>query len=281
MDGRILVLGGTGLLGRPVALRLRADGRSVRVLSRDPRRARDALGPGIEVVPGDATVPEVLLGAVDGCRAVHVSVSGPADRAATERLARMALEAGVERISYVSGSTVCEANAWFPMIRDKVEAEAAVRDSGVAWTVFRPTWPFETLARFVRGGRATVIGRHPTPYHWFAAADLGRMVSTSLGLEEAVGRTLWIHGPQAITMHDAMERYRAAVHPEIPAIASMPIWAARIVGTVTRSDMLRFAAALMAYFDRVGEPGDPSEADRILGAPSTTLDDWLKLQRAA
>jgi len=51
---------------------------------------------------------------------------------------------------------------------------------------------------------------------------------------------------------------------------------ARFLGVVTRNPMLRFAGELMAYFDRVGELGDPSEADRLLGAPTTTLDTWIR-----
>jgi nucleoside-diphosphate-sugar epimerase len=55
-ERRILVLGGTGLLGAPVARRLRADGFAVRVLSRDPEKARRMFGPSIEVVAGDAGI---------------------------------------------------------------------------------------------------------------------------------------------------------------------------------------------------------------------------------
>jgi hypothetical protein len=37
---------------------------------------------------------------------------------------------------------------------------------------------------------------------------------------------------------------------------------------------------MMAYFEKVGEPGDPSEANKVLGAPATTLDEWIDLRRA-
>ena len=32
---------------------------------------------------------------------------------------------------------------------------------------------------------------------------------------------------------------------------------------------------MMAYFKKAGEPGDPAEANRLLGAPITTLDEWM------
>jgi hypothetical protein len=35
----------------------------------------------------------------------------------------------------------------------------------------------------------------------------------------------------------------------------------------------------MAYFDKVGELGDPTEANQLLGAPTTTLDAWIEQRR--
>lgn len=32
----------------------------------------------------------------------------------------------------------------------------------------------------------------------------------------------------------------------------------------------------MAYFDKVGEMDDPTEANDLLGAPTTTLAEWIK-----
>ncbi|MBE0593332.1 MAG: hypothetical protein IH616_13120 [Gemmatimonadales bacterium] len=101
------------------------------------------------------------------------------------------------------------------------------------------------------------------------------MVSSAYGMDEAAGKRLYVHGPEAITMHEALDRYRAALHPEIASVSRLPTWLGRLLGVVTRNDMLKFASALMAYFDRVGEPGDPTEANRLLGAPTTTLDAWL------
>jgi uncharacterized protein YbjT (DUF2867 family) len=279
MEHVICVLGGTGLLGVPVVRRLRSDGFRVRVLTRGPDEARRVLDPSIEIAAGDATDPTVLRSALEGCHAVHISIAGSAERPVTEAVAALADDVGLDRVGYVSGSTVDEKNRWFPMVDAKLRAEQAVAGCGVPWTVFRPTWPFETLARFVRDGRATVIGRNPTPYHWFAAADHARMVSTAYRLEEAAGRVFYIHGPEAMPIHEAVDRYREALHPEIASTGTMPTWMARALATVTRNQRLRFAADLMAYFDRVGEPGDPADANRLLGTPTTTMSDWLAGQR--
>ncbi len=291
MEPRILVLGGTGLLGEPVVRRLRADGLPVRLLTRDLGKASQPFGSAddatlrpapdappdaaLEVMEGDAMDPADLRQGLKGCRSVHISIAGPAERVSVELVASLAPEFGLSRIGYVSGSTVDERNRWFPMVEQKLLSEHALRHSGVPWTIFRPTWPFETLARFVRDGRAAMIGKHPTPYHWFAADDFARMVSAAYQSEATAGKCLFIHGPQAIRMHEALDRYRAALHPDIASVSTMPTWLGKLIGTLTRNPMLKFASELMAYFDRVGELGDPTEADRLLGAPTTTLDEWL------
>lgn len=279
-ERRVLVLGGTGLLGAPVSRRLRADGFAVRLVTRNPEQARRTLGPSFEIMTGDVGDPESLRSAFADCWGVHVSIAGPLEQRSAEAAATLARDHGLSRISYVSGSTVDERNRWFPMVDQKLQAERAVEGSGVLWTVFRPTWPFETLARFVRSGRATVIGKHLRPYHWFAVDDFARMVSGAFATDRAAGTRLYIHGPEAITMYHALDRYRAALHPEIASVSTLPTWLGRLLAAVTRNEMLGFASALMAYFDRVEELGDPTEANRLLGAPTTTLDAWLDARKA-
>lgn len=278
---RILVLGATGLLGLPTARRLRTDGFAVRALARHPDQARTVLGPDIDIVAGDATDPATVETALDGCEAVHLSVSGPADLPSAQTVADLAFRHGLSRISYLSGATVAESNRWFPMIEAKLDAEAALQASGVPVTVLCPTWPFEQLPRFIRDGRAVVIGQQPTPLHWYAADDLARMVSAAHQRPEAAGTRLSIHGPQALTMPDALERYRKARHPDVPPVQVLPLDVARQLAVSTADPALGYMTEMMAYFDQAGEGGDPTLANQILGAPTTTLEDWLDTQAAS
>jgi uncharacterized protein YbjT (DUF2867 family) len=277
----VLVLGGTGMLGAPVARRLAADGFLVRLLARDSEKARGIFGDaGFEIVAGDVTHLGDLERALEGCSGVHISVGGPVDQLSAENVAALAPKLGTERITYVSGSTVLEQNRWFPMIEQKLLAERAIKESGVSYTVFCPTWPMEQLPRFVLGGRATVIGAQLPPWHWFAAEDMGRMVSTAYQRKEAANTRLFVHGPEGVTPKAALERYCQAFHPEIESVSVMPIDVARAAADSSGNDMLRFFAELMAYFKKVGEPGDPTQANELLGAPTTTLDAWIERRKA-
>ena len=276
MEKRILVLGGTGLLGKPTADQLKADGFQVRILARDVEKARNMFEEGFEIVQGDVSDLASLERAMTGCHGVHISVGGPVDQVSAENVAALAPKLGIERITYISGATVAEKNRWFPMVAQKLNAEKAIRDSGVPYTIFCPTWPMEQIVRFARGGKPSLIGKQPLLVHFFAAQDLARVISKSYRLAEAPNKRFYIYGPEAMTMKTALERYCARFHPEVEKISVMPIWLAKLLGTLTGNEMLKFASGLMGYFDKAPETGDPSEANQILGAPGTTLDAWME-----
>ena len=277
---KILVLGGTGMLGGPVARRLKADGFEVRLLARDPEKARAIYGDLFEIVAGDVTDSSSLERGLAGCDGAHISIGGPVDRLSAENVAALAPRLGLARITYISGATASEENRWFPMTAQKLEAEKAIRECGVPYTLFCPTWPMEQLPRLARGGQPLLIGDRLSLNHWFAADDLGRMVSTAYRLEEAANKRLFVHGPEAMTMKEALERYCRAFHPHVESVSVMPVDTARAIARSTGNQQLGFFAELMAYFDQVGEMGDPSEANQLLGAPATTLDAWIEQGKA-
>ena len=286
MMNRILVLGGTGMLGAPVVRRLQADGFRVRLLARDPEKAGEMFEE-LEILPGDVTDVSSLERAMEDCSGVHVSVGGPVDQLSAENVAALAPGLGLARITYVSGATVCEENGWFPMTAQKLAAEEAIQACGVPYTIFCPTWPMEQLPRFARGGQPMLIGNQPTPLHWFAAGDMARMVSAAYAeaahseTEAAANKKLYVYGPEAITMLEALERYCRVVHPEVDSVPVMPNDAAQASAEATGNQMLGFFAGLMAYFEKAGEPGDPTEANQLLGAPATTLDAWIERQQSS
>ena len=117
--------------------------------------------------------------ALDRCYGVHISLPTEVEQQVAETVAKVAPRHGVERISYISGATVAEEHRWVPIANRKFLAEQAIRASGIPYTIFCPTWVMEILPMFVNQGRAAVFGKQPYPYHWVAAADIARMVSTA------------------------------------------------------------------------------------------------------
>lgn len=275
MSRRILVVGGTGKIGARVCERLVEAGFEVRVPTRDASAARGRIEPPVELVEGDVADAAFVARVMEGCRHVHVTLSGPREPAIVRNVATAAREQGICHLSYVSGATVREGHRWFSMIANKLEGEAAVQACGARYTIFRPTWFMESLPLFVRDGKAMMLGKQASAVHPVAATDFGRMVARAHYEGLGQGEALWVHGPEAMTLPEALERYRASKHPEIPGVRTTPTWILRAIGWLTRNPELTFVARMMSYFDQVGEEGDPARANQLLGAPEMTLSRWL------
>ena len=280
MTKTILVIGGSGMLGQPVSRSLKESGFGVRIMTRDLQKARKVFDNSFEVTAGDPLDTGCLEEALQGCYGAHISLPTEVEQQVVEAVTRLAAKRGVERISYISGATVAEENRWFPMIDRKFIAEKAIRESGIPYAIFCPTWVMEILPRFVNQGRAAVFGKQPCPYHWVAADDIARMVSSAYGLEEAANRRFIVHGPEAISMQEALRRYCAVYHPEIKSVSSMPFWLVKLLATLTKDPGLKGAGELMYYFEKVGEGSNLPEANGILPAPTTTLDHWLQMKKS-
>jgi nucleoside-diphosphate-sugar epimerase len=67
---RVLVTGGTGLIGGNVCRILRERGTEVRALVRNPAEASELAALGVELATGDITAPDTVRPAMDGCGSV-------------------------------------------------------------------------------------------------------------------------------------------------------------------------------------------------------------------
>ncbi len=274
----VLVIGATGMLGVPVVKRLSADGLSVKVAGRSAARLAQTF-PGLPSVAMDVEDLASVARALEGCSAVHLNLSGGGDpwheARGAQNVARAAKTMGLSRITLISGASVCAENAWFDGTRAKLAAEEAVRSCGVPHTIFKPTWFMESLPRFVQGRRATVIGRQPLPIHWVAAEDYARMVSKAFVTPLAANKSLYVFGPEPATMEEALSRYCAVASPGTRVVHA-PHSLMWLVATLGRKKELRASLPFFWYCESVGETADPTEANRILGAPTLTLEEWAR-----
>jgi hypothetical protein len=88
-----------------------------------------------------------------------------------------------------------------------------------------------------------------------------------------------VRGPEAITIPDALRLYCSLVEPG-KRVVSMPLGLMSVVDALFMHGQLRSTLQLMRVMQRVGERGDPSVANEVLGAPTTTLRQWCEERRA-
>ncbi len=219
----VLVAGGTGFIGRAVVSGLRREGHEVRVLTRGSRGGNPFVHDrGVTLVTGDVRDAGSLTDAMQGVDTIVGAVQFPGhpvevprkdltydeyDRKGTENLVSAGKKAGVTRFVYLSGAGVGQGKTeeWF-VAKDK--AEAAVRGSGMSWTIIRPSWVYgprdRSLNRFASFARMlpfvplTGSGKNRVrPVH---VDDVATVVALALKLPAAENQVFEVGGPQLLSM---------------------------------------------------------------------------------
>ena len=265
------------MLAGPVIRKLEEAGFELRLFSRsvNPSMFENEY----EMVQGDLFQPADLEKAVQGCDAIHITISTSDDVKATEAILNVAKNNGIKRISMISGCTVAEENRWFSFIDQKFRSEQLIRQSGIPYYIFRPTWFFESLGMLVRNGKATILGKQTERYHWVAADDLGKMVANAYQREGTENGIHYVYGPEQYTMKEILEIYCKELHPEIEKISEAPIPMLKLIAFLTGNKQLKFAASLFSYFEKVKEPVIPDEDLDKLGKAETDFATWIKAKK--
>ena len=221
----ILLLGGTGFVGRALIDRLTRDGHYLRVMSRRRERHRDLLVfPTVHVVDGDArdaralerelrdmqadaviNLVGVLNASAAGFEAAHVTIP--------RAVVQAAQAVGVRRVLHMSALNAAPA-APSEYLRSKARGEAVVEQSGLDWTILRPNVIFgrhdSFLNRFARLLRL-VPGPFPLacPQAQLQPVFVGDVVESfayALRHRATVGQRYDLCGPRAYTL-EALVRY--------------------------------------------------------------------------
>ena len=201
----ILVTGATGFIGRSLIRHLFEARREVRVLIRpSPRSPRLPTGVPVEVAVVSlsderairAALKDVdtifhLAGAESQGRDANLLV---VDMRGTDNLARMAVDAGVERMVYLSHLGASRSSA-YPLFKAKGIAEEHIRRSGVPHTIFRSSIVFGQEDHFTTS-LAYVLRASPGI---FPLPGGGRSMLQPLWVEDLVNVMIWsLDNPETI-----------------------------------------------------------------------------------
>lgn len=286
MTQPVLVLGATGNHGQPVARQLRQDGFDVRVFTRSRAKAETIFGDTFSIFEGKINDDDSLRPALAGCYGVHINLRalikhGQSDDAVvhqgTVNILRLAREAGVQRVTFLSFLFATPELSSFPHIKAKLDAEAAVRASGIPYAIFAPSFFMEN-ARHMAPGKRLFLGKAPHSFRYVCAADYARMVSRVYQLPEAPNKRFEIYGPESISGDEAVRTYCAIVRPET-RVHFFPHWLAELYLKLADKPMLQHGMKMARIYRRMGEPGDPGQADTSLGRATTTHREWCESER--
>ncbi len=191
----ILVTGATGNIGSELTRTLAARGEAVRVLARKPGQA--AFPAGVQAAMGDLEDPGSLTPALDGADQVFL-LGG----FATPDVLRRIRAAGAGHVVLLTSRCVIGGNPQNAVTRMWLDAEAAVRDSGVDWTILRPSGFQSNALRWLPQLREGDVVRAPWPAVPIAAidpADIAAVASAVLTRPGHADEALTLSGPEPLT----------------------------------------------------------------------------------
>ena len=186
---------------------------TVRVLTRDPERARDLLGDGAELVMGDFTKPATLAQAVAGVERVYLVTPGAPDQVEQERnVVEAARRGGVSHIvkQSVIGASVESPSA---LVRWHAEAERAVEASRLSYTFVRPTLFMQLAAELVGADGAIYSSVGEARLGFVDTRDVAAVAIAGLTSRWHEGKTYTVTGPEALTWREAAARLSSTDRP--------------------------------------------------------------------
>ena len=240
---KVLVTGGTGVVGVGTITALVRNGHEVRLVSRHAERDVRRWPGGVEPWAGDVAEPQSIRGSADGCEAVihlvavvdEVPPDTTFDRVnvrGTRNIVREAERAGVPKLLFVS-SLGCERGS-SAYHHSKRAGEKIVRDFDGDWVIVRPGSVYgpgdeqiSLLLKMVRTLPAIpIIAGGEDTFQPIWHEDLAEALVRVLKRDDLARQTLEIAGPDVTSQKDLAERL-ARITARDPVRVPLPDFLAR------------------------------------------------------
>lgn len=214
MTERILITGANGNIGRELVKSLKALGIDFAIMSSHPEASAD-----VAVVHGDFRRPETLASAFFGVETLFLlSPLVPDMLALTQNAVAAAKAAGVKHIVRSSGAGA-DPESPFALAKEHGEADRCVQESGLAWTLVRPTFFMQNHLSYyleqIRNGAHT-IPRGDGAMALIDLRDIADSVAVILADPAAhAGKTYTLTGGEALTNAAQMAIISAAIGREV------------------------------------------------------------------
>jgi uncharacterized protein YbjT (DUF2867 family) len=272
---RILVIGGTGTVGRQVIDQLIDANVSVRALARNLDSAN--LPARVEIVRGDLTIPDTLDRPLDDVDAVFLVWTAPAT-AFAPALARIAKH--VPRVVFLS-SPHQTAHPFFqqpnPLATMHAEIERLIESSGLQWTFLRPgMFAANSLFWWAPQIRANDVVRWPyaeaptAPIH---ERDIAAVAARILCEDGHGGKDYTLTGTQSLSQFEQLRIIGDVIGRSLRFEEISPEDARRELLSVMPLPVIDML--MNAWAAAIGQPAFVTSAVAdVTGTPARTFRDW-------
>jgi len=277
---KLLFIGATGMLGKPVALELLRAGFQLTLLARDVETMQK-LFPNIPVVKGDVFDQSSLEAAMNGQEAVYVNLSvkqsskkndRQPEREGINNIIAAAKKSGVKRIAYLSSLIKnyqgMNGFKWWSF-EVKRAAVDAIKKSGLNYSIFYPSTFMECLdQQMLQGSKLMLAGKSEAPMWFIAAKDYGIQVAWALKKAGDTNQEYAIQGLEPFTFDQAAkvfcDNYKEPIKP-----MKAPLAPIKILGMFNQR--MNYTYNICEALNKYPEKFESEKTWDELGKPATTL----------
>src|SRR6056300_253943 len=204
----LLIIGGTGTLGRQIVLQALTKGYKVRCLVRNFRRASFLKEWGVELIYGDLTRPETLPSCLTGITAIIDASTSRADELDSLKkvdwdgklcLIEAAKIANIKHFIFFSAQNI-EQFENIPLMRLKYGIEQKLKESKIPYTIFRLTGFYQGLieqyAIPILENLPIWVTNENTCVSYMDTQDIAKFCLKALQLPETENKTFFLVGPK-------------------------------------------------------------------------------------
>ncbi len=263
----ILIIGGTGTLGKEVTKQLLVEGHKISILTRNPEKNIQITEGGIQIIKGDLTDAASLQSACKGMEIVIAAAhsllgkgkysSEKVDDKGHRDLIDAAKAAGVQHFIYASvigASLDSPIDFW----RTKAKVEEYLKQSGLNYTILRGAAFMEFHVHEMIGksvlakGKATILGKGENPANFVSVRDVSQYAVLSFKNSELRNKTLEIGGLDNLSRNEIAALYGELVDKTVK-ISHIPRGVLRVFSTILKPFHAGISRvmAVSEYFDRI------------------------------
>lgn len=283
---KILFIGATGMLGKPVAKELIASGFEVSLMARDENKMQK-LYPNAKIISGDVFDKASLIKAFQGHDAVYMNLSinqsskskdPQTEREGINNIIAAAKETGIKRLAYLSSLVhfyqgMNGFDWWAFSIKN--EAIQKIKDSGIPYTIFYPstfmeTYPYQILI----GKKVAQMGKSLMRMWFIAGSDYGKQVVRSFQIAGNENKEYPVQGPDGYTFEEASKIFIENYPKAKLKVMKAPMGLMKFLGAF--SQKINYGWHICEALNKYPEKFESQQTWNELGKPVVTLASFTK-----
>jgi uncharacterized protein YbjT (DUF2867 family) len=290
----ILVVGSTGFLGSEICRRLTSQKKAVRGLVRstsNPDRVAALQSWGVETVLGDLRDPASLARACKSVATVITTATTTVsmqpgdsipitDQQGQLGLVEAARQAGVKHFVYISYTKNIDAGmSPCPLTVAKRAVEKAVIESGMAYTILRPSYYMEMWLSPAIGfdfpnAKATIYGDGNARISYISLGDVAQYAVESLENKAARDQVIELGGPSALSPVEAVRIFERLSGKSFE-LQFVPAEGLKAQKEGATDPLQKSFTALMLSMAN-GDEVDTSLAKKVFTIPLASVEDYAR-----